>query len=173
MGVRVSQWARQVATLAMLALVLPALAAVRGDAASSPGRPNVVLILTDDLDARSLEATRDQFPAIAGLRDQGTAFSNFVITMPLCCPSRASILRGQYAHNTGVWDHTNGPDGGWEGYQGHGNEQDNVATRLHEAGYRTGLFGKYLNGYENTTHVPPAGTSGSPRPATTSTTTTT
>ena len=70
-------------------------------------------------------------------------------------------MRGQYAHNTGVWFNRNVfnpdpavPDGGWEGYKGNGYEEDNVATRLSDAGYRTGLFGKYLNGYSGTS-VPP------------------
>jgi arylsulfatase A-like enzyme len=78
-------------------------------------------------------------------------FQNAFVSYPLCCPSRATIMRGQYAHNTGVWSNVAGPDGGWQGYVNHGHEQDNVATRLHDAGYRTGLFGKYLNPYEGTT----------------------
>ena len=57
-------------------------------------------------------------------------------------------MRGQYAHNTGVWYNSDGPDGGWQGYKNHGNERDNIATRLHDAGYRTGLFGKYFNNYD-------------------------
>ena len=64
-------------------------------------------------------------------------------------------MRGQYSHNTGVWININSSEGGWKGYKSHGNEKDNVATRLRGAGYRTGLFGKYLNGYEKTTSVPP------------------
>ncbi len=62
-------------------------------------------------------------------------------------------MRGQYSHNTGVWSNVP-PDGGWEGYQSHGNEEDNIATRLHSAGYSTALLGKYLNHYEGTA-VPP------------------
>jgi len=157
-GVRVSHWARQAALLALLALVLPALAAVRGDAASLPDRPNVVLILTDDLDARSLEVARDQFPAIAALREQGTAFSNFIVTMPLCCPSRASILRGQYAHNHGVLN-SGGESTGFAAFHGLDRERSTVATWLHDAGYRTALLGKYMNGYPGrtaaATYVPP------------------
>ena len=90
------------------------------------------------------------------LGDQGMRFENAYVSYGLCCPSRATIMRGQYAHNHGVWYNANGPDGAWEGYQSHGNEQDNVATRLHDvAGYRTGLFGKYFNDYYGTTYVPP------------------
>ena len=68
-------------------------------------------------------------------------------------------MRGQYSHNTGVWSNSSTDSsftsiGGWQAYQHNGNEQDNVATRLQDAGYRTGLFGKYLNGYADTTFVP-------------------
>src|SRR5215213_7028160 len=75
----------------------------------------------------------------------------------LCCPARATIFRGQYAHNTGVWSNmANTPEGGWQAYRNNGLEQDNVATRLDAAGYRTGFFGKYFNGYnEGNTYVPP------------------
>jgi arylsulfatase A-like enzyme len=84
------------------------------------------------------------------LGTQGMQFENAFVSNPLCCPSRATIMRGQYAHNTGVWTNSDAPDGGWQGYKNHGNEQDNIATRLHDAGYRTGLFGKYFNTYDLT-----------------------
>ena len=84
-------------------------------------------------------------------------FSKAYVSNPLCCPSRATIMRGQYAHNTGVWDNVNGTDGGWQGYRSNNgnNENDNIATSLHKAGYRTALIGKYLNEYTNTTYKPP------------------
>jgi N-acetylglucosamine-6-sulfatase len=72
-------------------------------------------------------------------------FQRAFVSVSLCCSSRATIMRGQYAHNSGVWTNGDGIDGGWQGYKTHGGEQDNLATRLHDAGYRTGLFGKYLN----------------------------
>jgi N-acetylglucosamine-6-sulfatase len=95
------------------------------------------------------------------LVEKGMSFQNAFVSNALCCPSRATIMRGQYSHNTKVWFNTNvfDPDpnvrdGGWKGYKGNGYEADNVATRLKAAGYTTGLFGKYLNGYDGTT-VPP------------------
>src|SRR5215213_2473311 len=93
------------------------------------------------------------------LRKQGMGFRNAFVSNAICCPSRATIMRGQYSHNTGVWSNssTDSPSttiGGWRAYQDNSNEADNVATRLQSAGYRTGLFGKYLNGY-NTMEVPP------------------
>jgi N-acetylglucosamine-6-sulfatase len=82
-------------------------------------------------------------------------FRNAFVSNAICCPSRATIMRGQYSHNSGVWSNSDTISGGWQAYQQNGNEADNVATRLHDAGYRTGLFGKYLNGYaDTTTYVP-------------------
>ncbi len=128
-------------------------------AAASPraGRertPNVLFVLTDDLDAselRYMPHTR----ALIGRR--GTTFDNYFVSNSLCCPSRASTLRGQYAHNTGIWSN-GGENGGFERAYGNGVEQDTVATRLHAAGYTTSLTGKYLNGYPNGArpdYVPP------------------
>jgi N-acetylglucosamine-6-sulfatase len=98
------------------------------------------------------------------LVEKGMSFQNAFVSNPLCCPSRATIMRGQYSHNTDVWFNTNvyNPDpnvrdGGWQGYNGNGYEKDNVATRLQAAGYTNGLFGKYLNGYgDDTVPVPTA-----------------
>src|SRR5215210_2667148 len=119
-------------------------------------RPNILFILTDDMrkdDMMYMPKTHSL------LREQGMGFRNAFVSNALCCPSRATIMRGQYSHNNGVW--TNSPtdspsttSGGWLAYQDNGNEADNVATRVHDAGYRTGLFGKYLNGYTDTTFRP-------------------
>jgi arylsulfatase A-like enzyme len=102
----------------------------------------------DDLTVRYMPKTTTE------LVGKGMSFENAFVSSPLCCPSRATIMRGQYAHNTGVWGNSDGPNSGWQGYKNHGNELDNVATRLHDAGYRTGLFGKYFNTYDLST-VPP------------------
>jgi N-acetylglucosamine-6-sulfatase len=114
-------------------------------AQTTAGQPNFVFILTDDMrkdDLKYMPKTRNLIEL------QGMTFENAFVSNSLCCPSRATIMRGQYAHNTGVWDNIDGPDSGWQGYKNHGNEQDNIATRLHNAGYRTGLFGKYFNTYD-------------------------
>jgi N-acetylglucosamine-6-sulfatase len=108
-------------------------------------RPNIVFILTDDLDATTYDPA--MFPALHDLMStQGTTFNHFYVDDSLCCPSRASILRGQFVHNTDVLN--NGPPaGGFEKFHADGGERSTVATWIHAAGYRTGLFGKYLNGY--------------------------
>jgi N-acetylglucosamine-6-sulfatase len=122
-----------------------------GPTAEAATRPNFVFILADDMrkdDLKYMPKTRHL------LGDRGMRFNNAYVSNALCCPSRATILRGQYAHNTGVWTNDNSSVGGWEGYRARGNEQDNVATRLKAAGYSTALLGKYLNHYEGT-DVPP------------------
>ena len=118
---------------------------------TAPAKPNIVFILTDDMrkdDLKYMPKTRNL------LRERGKYFENAFVSNPICCPSRATIMRGQYTHNTHVWENTNSSTGGWEAYWTRGYQQDNVATRLDAAGYRTALIGKYLNQYQGTS-VPP------------------
>jgi len=122
-------------------------------AEGATARPNIVLITADDMrkdDLKYMPKTR------ALLKDRGTSFTNAFVSHALCCPARATIMRGQYAHNTGVWAN-GGPKGGLQAYRAHGGEADNVATRLDGVGYRTGLFGKYLNGYTSNDRRIPRG----------------
>jgi arylsulfatase A-like enzyme len=84
------------------------------------------------------------------LVDEGVAFTNGYVVNPVCCPSRASILTGTYSHSTGVYTNRP-PNGGFAGFD----DESTLATWLHDAGYRTGMFGKYFNGYRQTTYVPP------------------
>lgn len=117
--------------------------------------PNILVILTDDQDADSVS----EMPILRSrLADRGTTFNRAFVTTPLCCPSRASILLGQYAHNHKVWDNK-APEGGFERFKELGHEDTTVATWLDQAGYHTGYIGKYLNEYGSydkpTKHVPP------------------
>jgi N-acetylglucosamine-6-sulfatase len=106
-------------------------------------RPDVVVILTDDQRTDSLMA----MPNVRRLLvDRGTRFSQAIIPTSLCCPSRSSILTGQYSHDTGVWEN-GGRNGGWRTFHRLGLEKHTVALALERAGYRTGLVGKYLNGF--------------------------
>jgi N-acetylglucosamine-6-sulfatase len=106
-------------------------------------RPNIVLILVDDMASRDIVA----MPTVQSLLgDEGTTFANSFTPFSLCCPDRTSILTGQYAHNHGVLG--NGthkwPLGGFRGF----NTDDNtLATWLSQAGYQTAFIGKYLNRY--------------------------
>ena len=81
------------------------------------------------------------------LADKGTTFSDYIDSGPLCCPSRAVLLTGQYGHNNGVmW---NNP-----GY-GDLREKDNtLPVWLQQAGYVTAHVGKYLNLYGRATGDP-------------------
>jgi arylsulfatase A-like enzyme len=143
-----------IAALGCALLLAPGGGPGAGGAVAS-ARPSLILIVTDDQRSDTLS-----FMPIAQreLVARGTTFTNAFVTTPLCCPSRASILRGQYAHNTGVL--TNGPARGRRSRYPGGAEsfptQSTLATWLRAAGYRTGLFGKYLNGYmTRTREVPP------------------
>ena len=108
-----------------------------------PGQPNIVLVMTDDEDV----AIHEFMPKTkALLEDRGTTFANFFVSYPFCCPSRASILRGQYAHNTHIVGNEQ-PWGGFEKFRQLGLEESTVATWLQQAGYHTAMIGKYLNRY--------------------------
>ena len=155
LSLRTCAYRKLVLLLASAALAVVPLAGACGDGKYSvtkanTAKPNIVFILADDMrkdDLKYMPKTRSL------LQDRGMSFQNAFVSNPLCCPSRATIMRGQYSHNTGVWSNVS-PDGGWEGYQSQGNEEDNIATRLQHAGYTTALLGKYLNHYDGTT-VPP------------------
>jgi len=120
--------------------------------------PNVVFILTDDMAMAELQ----YMPHVQQLiGDQGATFDNYFISDTECCPSRTTTLRGQYSHNTGVHTNTEA-DGGFETAHRLGIEDQTVATQLQSDGYRTALYGKYLNGYPHTAtnwkYVPPGWT---------------
>lgn len=116
--------------------------------------PNIVFILADDLDERTTPYW-DAMPQTAALvRDRGIRFANAFSPTPICCPARSTILTGLYGHNTGVVTNS-GDKGGWGAFVKNGNEERTVAVQLQNAGYRTGLIGKYLNGIEaDPTHIP-------------------
>jgi N-acetylglucosamine-6-sulfatase len=112
----------------------------------SAAKPNFVFILADDMRYDDL-AYMPKTNTLLG--SGGMTFSKAFVAKPLCCPSRASILTGMYVHNHKVWFNGNsGSEAGWPAFKAKGYEQDNLATRLSTAGYRTGLFGKYFPNYD-------------------------
>jgi N-acetylglucosamine-6-sulfatase len=112
------------------------------------GRPNILLIVTDDQRADTLR----YMPNVRHLlMRRGITFTNGYVVNPTCCPSRASTLTGNYSHTTKVY--TTKPRQSYGGFPAF-EDATTIATMLHDAGYRTGLFGKYLNGYD-TDYVPP------------------
>jgi len=102
-------------------------------------RPNIIFVLTDDQPPHTVA----YMPTVKNvLLTQGVSFENGFLTTPLCCPSRASILSGEYVHNHKVYTNRY-PMGGAPKFD----DVSTVAVWLQQAGYRTGYFGKYLNAY--------------------------
>ncbi|HUI87161.1 MAG TPA: sulfatase-like hydrolase/transferase [Anaerolineales bacterium] len=99
---------------------------------SKSNRPNFIIIISDDQRIGSMQFM-PQTQAL--IFDQGVAFAQGFDTTPLCCPSRASIFTGMYAHNDGVKTNEDKLN---DKYQ-------TVIMALHKDGYYTGLVGKYLN----------------------------
>lgn len=138
---------RRRASVATVCAVLVCVAAAAADAtpaSRSVRLPNVLVVITDD-------QTWDSLPTLTGppampwlesrLADPGdrwVRFTNAVVDVPLCCPSRASILTGLYSRHTGVESNGDGRDL---------DESSTLATWLDDAGYQTAFIGKYLNGY--------------------------
>ena len=146
------RWGQILVGVAVLgAALLPT--AVGTPATAQSTLPNIVVIMSDD---QRWDTVGDMPNLQSLIAAQGVTYSNAMVPTSLCCPSRASLLRGQYAHSTGVW-HNGLPGGGWAAYVDDGGEGSNLATWLNDAGYRTALIGKYLNGYVNAPqgHIPP------------------
>jgi N-acetylglucosamine-6-sulfatase len=130
-----------------LAAGLAAGIALRNSTEHEPGRPtpseasskpNVVVIMTNDQTAAQMRA----LPSTRRLIGRtGVDFKSFYVTDPLCCPSRATFLTGQYAHNTGVTSNS-GPNA-----LPALRESETLGPWLQDAGYRTAFVGRYLDGY--------------------------
>ena len=139
---------RAVAAIALVVLLVLAGAllagSVRAPTVAAPGNatgpPNVIVVLTDDLDVALWNEL--------SLRNTigGRSFANAFVTSPLCCPSKASFLTGLYTHNHGVWA-TNPPMGGLYAALQNDLERSTLPVWLQRAGYRTGFMGRYLVGY--------------------------
>ena len=127
-----------------LALTLALLATIAGGAgtgAASPAvRPNILMVMTDDQSVGMLsKATMPK--TTKQIVRKGTTFEQAIATTPTCCPSRASFLTGQYAHNHGVLEND---------YGLLGDDTSTLPTWLQAAGYRTIHVGKYMNRYKKT-----------------------
>lgn len=111
-------------------------------AAGGDARPNIVLILTDDLSPNLVQF----MPHVRALERRGATFGEYFVSDSLCCPSRASLLTGALPHNNGVLQNF-GASGGVDAFHRYGDEKRTFALALRRGGYRTALIGKYLNGY--------------------------
>ena len=113
-------------------------------AEAADDRTNVLIIVTDDQRFDSLQV----MPKTQRLITQkGVEFTNAFATTPACCPSRASIFTGQYVHNHGVLTNDGSTTINLD-------QSTTLQARLQEQGYKTALFGKYLNGWD-VTQPPP------------------
>ena len=119
--------------------------------------PNFIIINTDDMNAADIAYMPETQVLLA---KQGTQFTQAFVTDSVCCPSRSSLLRGQHSHNHKVYTNEE-VQGGFNTFYTLGLEGSTLATWLQSAGYVTGLYGKYLNGYplrNKETYIPPGWT---------------
>lgn len=127
-------------------------------AAATRQHPNVIVIQTDDQNLDEMYQTfrnpsGNKVPVMRQtlnlIAKHGATFTNYYVSDPLCAPSRASLLTGDYAHNTSV--EGNGPDGpgggGYPGFVASRDGRNNIAVWLQRSGYRTIHIGKTLNDY--------------------------
>lgn len=137
-----ARWGSWLVAPAAVLLALLALGAAAADAPAAKKRkrpPNIVVIVADDQTLESLR--RATMPNVTRLiRRTGTEFTNSFVSMPQCCPSRATLLTGQYGHNNGVL-------AGNPGYPALRDPRNTLPVWLRRAGYSTFHVGRYPNGY--------------------------
>jgi arylsulfatase A-like enzyme len=120
-------------------LAAAATASARPAGAGKDGKPNILVVMTDDMAQTDLQF----MPSVRRkLAQKGTRFTSAIDAFPLCCPARATFITGQYSHNHGVVG--NFAPFGWYGMKNRGNT---LPVWLDDAGYRTAAIGKWLNGY--------------------------
>jgi N-acetylglucosamine-6-sulfatase len=140
-----------VTVTAVLAAGALAASAAQAGAGKQTGAepPNVVVVMTDDQTVESLRVMPRTENVLA---DRGVEFPVNFATNPICCPSRATYLTGQYTHNHQVF-RNGAPNGGYARLDG----SQTLPVWLQRAGYYTSHIGKYLNGYGRTAplEVPP------------------
>jgi N-acetylglucosamine-6-sulfatase len=117
----------------MAAFFVPAI--VLAPTPAVPQRNDIIVILTDDMRADDWSVLTETTQLVGG-----TWYPNFVYTTPLCCPTRATIQRGQFAHNTGMILNERSVDFVLL-------DDDTIATALDKVGYHTIYVGKYMNYY--------------------------
>jgi len=115
--------------------------------------PNIILIVTDDQHPAAL----GHMPVLSRLAEEGIHFRNAFTASPVCVPSRVSILTGQHPSTHGVKSNASAEERREDRTDIMAfDDRSSLATWLHDAGYRTGLFGKYLNRYQEISpHIPP------------------
>jgi N-acetylglucosamine-6-sulfatase len=139
-GMRPRPWG--VLAAASAALTVSALLAVQaGSGAVAQARPNILMLMTDD---QTVESLRVMTNVNSLLARQGVTFANSFASFPLCCPSRATYVTGQYGHNHTIMGNAP-PAGGYDKLAP--THANTLPAWLQRAGYTTVHVGKYLNGY--------------------------
>src|SRR5262245_37171814 len=130
-------------TMSLLALALACLLRSPAvQAAPPPQRPNIIFVLMDDLRWDEIDYPFVRVPNIQRIAREGARFSNAFVTTPLCSPSRACMLTGQYAHTHGITDNTD--------RSARSHELVTFPRLLHDSGYETAFIGKWHMGVDDT-----------------------
>ncbi|HEY7515592.1 MAG TPA: sulfatase, partial [Vicinamibacteria bacterium] len=133
---------REALLVAALVATVPSTAGKAADAATARARPNIVFVLVDDLRWDEMDYPFVRLPNMERLAREGVRFANAFVTTPLCSPSRASFLTGQYAHRHGILDNTDRSP--------RSHELVTFPRLLHDAGYETAFLGKWHMGVDDT-----------------------
>jgi arylsulfatase A-like enzyme len=107
----------------------------------SSDRPNVVVVMTDDMRADELRF----LPAVRRLQRTGVTFSRALSADSLCCPARATLLTGKLAHNHLTVGNNRSTHGGFQVFAANNDVDDLLPGWLDDQQYRTAWIGKYLN----------------------------
>ena len=129
----------------LLLLLIMALSVAWCAAAEPERRPDVVVVLVDDLRWDELACTGHPFvqtPHIDRIANEGARFRNAFCTTPLCSPVRACLLTGQYTHHHGILDNINRSEAS--------HQLRTFPRLLHDAGYETAFIGKWHMGNDDT-----------------------
>jgi arylsulfatase A-like enzyme len=130
-----AKWWAALLLLGLVAAAVPTGAPTPAARAQGAKPPNVLIVMTDD--QRDDRASMKVMGSTRGIfKERGKYFKHAIATTPLCCPSRASIFSGQYAHNHDVTNNGDAEDF---------NPDDSLQAVLDGAGYQTAYSGKYLN----------------------------
>jgi arylsulfatase A-like enzyme len=128
----------------LIAVTASMLAAAGHRVRADPPPQNIVLILTDD---QRWDAVQYMPQVESLLVAHGVSFVNAFDNNPLCCPARTTIMTGLTSGHNGVWGNDNGAHSGFAGFLANGDQDRQLFGWFHDAGYRTALVGKFLNGY--------------------------